>query len=630
MDFDYKALGLKCGLECHQQLDTGKLFSRTPSLLREDTPDFKVKRRIRAVASELGEHDKAAIEAVEKGLYYIYEGYYDTIGLIEIDEEPIAPLDDDALRTTLEVALLSKSRVIDEMIVMRKAIADGSNCSGFQRTILVATGGSIDVGNKKLGIQTIVLEEDSARPTEKGDWHITYRLDRLGIPLIELATEPGIETPQEAKEAARAIGTIFRLTGKVKRGLGTIRQDLNVSIRGGARTEIKGVQDLEIIDEYVRREVQRQNTLLEIKSELAKRGAKKPASGTEGTEITDLFSGTEAKILKNAISKGESAIAVKLEKFAGLLGKELQPNRRLGTEFTDHVKAKAGLKGLFHSDELPNYGITEQEVLSVKSSLGCAAEDAFVMVAGQREKAGAAIKAILERAAHCFEGVPEETRGALEGGNNEYLRPLPGAARMYPETDIATMDMDDETLQEISAHLPLSIEERLKLYKEWGLNEKLAGEMKMSNYARFFGRMVDSGADPKKTAVFLLEAIVEARREGAAVENLGERELEEFIIAIKGGKLPKEIQTEVIAEKCRNPAVPLLHILKGLGAAGTDKKEAEKIIQEVVARNSAIVKEKGMGALAPLMGDAMKELKGKISGKEISDLLKKEITKALK
>src|SRR3989344_1236718 len=237
-------------------------------MVRDDKPDFTVKRRLRPVASELGEQGRAALEAFAKGLHYDYGGFSDTISLIELDEEPPQPADEDALRTALEVSLMCGSGVIDEMHVMRKAVIDGSNTSGFQRTMLVSVGGTVQVGKKKLGIQTIVLEEDAARPTEKTEKRIAYSLARLGIPPIEPATEPGIETPEEAKEAARAIGSVFRLTGKAKRGLGTIRQDLNVSIRGGARVEIKGVQDLEIIDEYVRREVQRQQKLLEIKAEL--------------------------------------------------------------------------------------------------------------------------------------------------------------------------------------------------------------------------------------------------------------------------------------------------------------------------------------------------------------------------
>jgi len=629
MEADYKAVGLKCGLEVHQQLDTGKLFTRTPSILREDAPHYTLKRRLRPVASEMGEQDKAALEAFQKGLYYIYEGYNDTIGLVELDEEPPQPVDNEALETTLEVALLSDSRIIDEMCVMRKMVIDGSNTSGFQRTMLVASGGSIDIGSKRLGVQTIVLEEDAARPVEKGDGFVRYRLDRLGIPLIELATEPGIETAQQAKEAARAIGNLMRRTGKVKRGLGTIRQDLNVSIAGGARVEIKGVQELDIIDEYVRREVQRQQGLLAIKAELLRRNA--PAGQQfKPKDLSATFEKSESKIIRGSLSRGDKILGQKLEGFAKLPGFELQPNRRLGTELADQVKTKTGLRGLFHSDELPNYGITEQEVEAVKAELGCLAQDAFIIVAGPVEKAQRAIKAAFERAQYCFAGVPEETRGAIEGGNNEYLRPLPGAARMYPETDIATLRVAAKELDAIRKQLPRSVAEREKLYAKWGLNEKHIDEMKLSNYARMFERAVAGGADARKGAVFLLEGLVEARREGASTENLAENDLEEFMAMISTGKMPKEIQKEVIMAKCKDPALTLGKILAQLGAKVAEKGEVESIVQQVVSKNKELIALKGIGAMAALMGEAMKELRGRASGKEVSELLAREIGKQVK
>lgn len=627
MDVDYRALGLKCGLECHQQLDTGKLFSRAPSVLRDDEPNFTVERRLRPTVSELGELDRAALEAYEKNLSYVYEGYSDTTSLLELDEEPPQPIDQEALATTLEVALMCKSTVLDEMFVMRKMVIDGSNTSGFQRTVLVATGGSVKLSTKELGIETIVLEEDSARPTKKTEGKIHYRLDRLGIPLIELATEPGTETPEEAKEAARAIGNLFRRTGKVKRGLGTIRQDLNVSIRGGGRVEIKGVQELEIIDEYVRREVQRQLGLIEIKKELGHRGVGESEFMAEPVEVTGIFSATNSNILKGALSKGEKIVALKLAKFKGLIGKELQPNRRLGTEFADHVKSKAGLRGIFHSDELPSHGITQEEVDALSSKIGCTEKDAFVLFACPPEKAGKATKAVLERALQCLKGVPEETRGAIDAGNTEYLRHLPGSARMYPETDLESILVDGKVLSEIKKNLPMGIGERKKLYSKWGLAERHVSEMGTSNYARLFERAVKKGADARKTAVFLLEGLVEARRDGALVENLDEESLLELIECITHGKVTKEIQFEVIVEKTRKPGTSVDAILAGLGAKSMGKAEAEKIVSEIVRRNARIVKEQGEKALSPLMGDAMKELKGKVSGKVVSELILREMRK---
>lgn len=624
---DYEKIGLKCGLEVHQQLNTGKLFSRTPSILREDKPDFTIMRYLRPVVSELGEYDKAALEAYKKGIHYIYEGYYDTTSLIETDSEPPQKVDKEALKTVLEVSLLSKSPVLDELFPMRKLVIDGSNTSGFQRTMLIATGGSIKMKNKELGIQSIALEEDSARPMEKTNEYIVYRLDRLGIPLIELATEPGIKTPEEAKEAARTIGTLFRITGKAKRGLGTIRQDLNISIKGGARIELKGIQDLEIIDEYVKREVERQIKLLEIKTELEARGVTKNSLKGETKDVSNIFSKTEAKIIKKSIESKNVVFGLKLENFSGLIGKEIQPSRRLGIEFANYVKTKTGLKGILHSDEMPNYGVSEKEVEEIFKELKCNKEDAFVMVTGSKEKTENALKIVHERALQCLIGVPEETRGAIDEGNSEYLRPLPGAARMYPETDLDSIIVDETQLSELKKQLPLSVEEREKLYSKLGLNEKHVNEMKLSNYARFFERKVKKGLDAKRLAVFLLEGIVEARRDGAIIENLTENILEEFIEAVHKGKITKEIQLELLIEKSQNPATSLTQLLEKISGGSAEKGEIEKIVKEIIQKNEKLVKEQGMRAVGPLMGDAMKQLKGKVSGKEISNLLSREIQK---
>ncbi len=629
MHVDYRALGLRCGLECHQQLDTGKLFSRTPSALREDGPHFTVERRLRPAASEMGEIDSAALEAFGKGISYVYEGYTDTISLVELDEEPPQPIDRQALGTVLQIAMMCNSSILDEVFVMRKLVIDGSNTSGFQRTALVAMGGEIALKAKKLGIQTIVAEEDAARPMKKTGGKIHYRLDRLGIPLLELATEPGIETPEEAKEAARAIGTLFRLTGKVKRGLGTIRQDLNVSIRGGARVEIKGVQELEIIDEYVRREVGRQHGLLEIRKLLAERGLGNANLRFAPKDLTAVFASTSSGIVKGALANGEKVFGMRLEKFKGIISKELQPGRRLGTEFADYVRTKTGLGGIFHSDEMPNYGITQEEAAAAAQGLGCAERDAFVLVAATEERAVKALRVVFERAQQCIEGTPEETRGAVEGGNTEYLRPLPGAARMYPETDLEPVTVTPEMLKQAQKGLPLSAEQREKLYTKWGLAEKHVQEMKTSNYARMFEGAVRRGADARKTASFLLEGLVEARREGAPVEGLDEDALYELIMGISMGKITREIQKQAVLEKSRNPRQEIDAILSGLGAKSAGPAEVERVVAALVKRNEKLVREQGGRALGPLMGDAMAELKGKVSGKAVSELLSREIKKLL-
>ncbi len=355
MEYDYAGLGLKAGIEIHQQLNTAeKLFCRCPTLLRETaehTGEFF--RYLRATESELGEIDRAAKEEmklVRKFCYYTY----DTVCLVEHDEEPPAPLNHEALGVALTIAKMLGMTPIDQVHTMRKLVIDGSNTSGFQRTALVALNGMLPGGCR---VETICLEEEACQRVE-GD---AFSLDRLGIPLVEITTAPCMHTPEDVRTVAGYIGMVLRSTGKVKRGLGTIRQDVNVSIRDGARVEIKGVQELDLIAEVVRREVGRQAALLSVRDELRSRGA---SVDTTVTDVTGLFAETKSAILK----KAKTILAVRLPGFAGLVGREIQPGRRLGSEMADYAK-KCGVGGIFHTDELPAYGVTEGEVARLREHL---------------------------------------------------------------------------------------------------------------------------------------------------------------------------------------------------------------------------------------------------------------------
>jgi len=632
-EYDYRALGLKAGLECHQQLDTGKLFCRCPSILREEKPDFAIRRSLRAVASELGEYDAAALEAQRKGLAYIYEGYNDTTCLIEADEEPPKNIDSEALKTILKITLMVGAKVPDVLQVMRKTVIDGSNTSGFQRTLLVALGGEIKLKNKTVDVQTIILEEDAARPMQKGEKEITYRLDRMGIPLIELATAPQLESPEEVKECALAIGNIFRLTGKAKRGLGTIRQDLNVSIARGARVEIKGVQELGKIDEYVKREIQRQMKLLELREEMKRRNIFEEdfwEGNAKAAELTEIFRKTESKIIANAFQKEQAVVGVKLGKMRGLLGFELQPNRRFATEIANYLNARTGIGGLIHSDELPNYGVSNDEIEKIRLALNIGKDDAFAFACCNREIADDAINVILGRCRQAFNGVPEETRNALEDGNTEYSRPLPGAARMYPETDLQAIRIDGKMLNALKKELPLTAEQRMELYTKKGLGGQLAEKMLFDNYAPFYESLLGKGIDATSAAALLLEGIVQLRRNGIEVEKITNEMIEEALLALQNRKITKELMLDLLAEWSKFPDKKLDEIIAGMKVEKMAESEIENIIKGILESNSKLIEEKKENAFSALMGEAMQKLKGRASGAEISGILRAELQKILK
>lgn len=625
LEVDYKKIGLKAGLEVHQQLDTGKLFCRCPSKLASDNAHFSFKRKLSLSASEFGEFDRAALEQAQKQITYEYLFFNDCCCLVECDEEPPSCIDDEALSVALQIALMCNANIFDSACVMRKIVLDGSNVCGYQRTVLIAADGLIDIPNKRVPIQTIVLEEDAARPVQKESEKIVYSLDRLGIPLIEIATAPVLQSPKEVKECALKIGELIRRTCKAKRGLGTIRQDINISIENGARVELKGVQELEMIDKYVELEVQRQLALLHIKDELIKRKIRSEDIPASFKVLDSVFGSTNCKIISEALKSSRHVFGARVKGFCGIFGRELQPGRRFGTEIADYLRARHALSGLFHSDELPKYGITKEEVESVKAELGVSEQDAFVLIVADEKKAKDAFATVFDRCLLALSSVPEETREALPDGNSRYLRPLPGAARMYPETDLPKIIISEHYLKELRKKMPLSVEERLALYKKIGLSDKLAEEMKLSNYACFFEEAIRKGVDGKRCAVILLEELKRLERDGFDVFNIKSEDILAVLEAEKSG-LSKESTIEVLKHKAKEPTKDIKEIISEFSNKKVSEDEIKNVIREILRKNKALVMEKRERCLNALMGDAMKELKGKADSGMVSNILKKELT----
>ncbi|AKB12137.1 glutamyl-tRNA(Gln) amidotransferase subunit E [Methanosarcina thermophila] len=623
--YDYSELGLKAGLEIHQQLDSKeKLFCRCPTVLRDvRDSNFEFFRYLRATESEMGEMDRAAVEQTKIRRKYIYKAY-DTTCLVENDEEPPRELNKEALEISLEIAKLFNMKPVDQMHVMRKIVVDGSNTSGFQRTAFLASNGYIETSEGRCGIDSLCVEEEAAQKIEEIGDSIVYSLDRLGIPLVELATAPDIKSPRHAREVAEQIGMFLRSTGKVKRGLGTIRQDVNISISEGARVEIKGVQALDLIEDIVRREVKRQLNLLFIRQELMER---KAFVCEEIYDVTGLFIDTKSKVLQKGVKKG-AVLAALLRKFGGLVGKEVQPGRRLGTEFSDRAKT-AGVGGIFHTDELPNYGITDKEVQAVRDAVGAHPEDAVIMVADEPEKARLAIEAVIARAKEAIKGVPEETRRALPDGNTAYMRPLPGAARMYPETDVPPIEISQEYFDSIE--IPELLTERAKRFiSENGLNKELAEKIAYSKYLPLFESLVgtyrkDANVNPTLIARTLVGIVPEIRRNGVETENLTDEHFKGLFAAISNQEIAKEAIQDLLTALAKEPELSVPEAISKLGLSAFDPQEVENFIKKTVRERGDFIKEKGPAALGPLMGIVMKEYRGVVDGKILSQMLKKEL-----
>lgn len=630
----YENLGLMVGLELHQQLDTErKLFCHCPTLIRESDPHGKFIRRLRPTRSEMGEVDPAALFEFQRKKRFCYEYYNDTTCLVEADEEPPHDLCDEAIDICLTMSNFLGSTPVDEVHPMRKIVIDGSNTTGFQRTVIVSLGGEVLVDKKKIGIQAIAIEEDAARKIaddDKNNMRI-YRLDRLGIPLIEIATAPDIRTPEEAQEIALAIGMLLRATGKVKRGQGTIRQDVNVSIKGGAIMEIKGLQQLDMLAITVELEALRQEQLLKIRDELLSRSIAPDGVREKIVDVTKILENSESKVVKKAIKTGGSVYGLRLPGFAGLVGREIQPERRLGTELSDYAKFWGGVGGIFHTDELPKYGITEDEVEKLRKFLKAKQQDAVVIVAAPAQNCQSALEAVVKRAREAVIGVPAETRMPLPNGTSKYARPRPGAQRMYPETDVRPVKITSKRLSRIKRGMPETLERKeARFIKDHGLSSDLAFQIVRSLHLDLYEFIItEVKISPTLVAVTLENTLVSLHRDGVEIGRITDSHLEDLFLSVADSTLSPQAIPSVLTHLANNPTSSIESALNATNLRLADQDEVEKIIKKIVAERTDFIREQGDRAVGGLMGVAMKELRGKVDGKTVKNLLAREVKSVL-
>jgi len=628
---DYNKLGLACGLELHQQLNTNKLFCNCKSILiKDDTiPDFSVSRKLHAVTSEAGEIDVTANLEQKKDKTFIYYGYNNCNCLIELDCEPPHKPNQDAIVISMIISKLTHSTIVDKTYVMRKQVIDGSNVSGFQRTMMISTDGYIDMDFGRVRINKILLEEDAARAMDRKEKEVIYSLDRLGTPLIEVVVWHDIHTPDDVKKTAMFLGQLFRSTGKTKRGLGSIRQDINISIKEGARTEIKGAQDLDLIPEIVKREIVRQLSLLRVKAELELREIKNISLNK--IDITDIFKSSESKIIKETQTQGKRIFCFSLPKFKGILGYEVQPERRIGTEIANILKVKTTLKGLFHLDELPNYGITKDDIINLKSRLQLQEDGSFIIVISSLSEIDQVKEIIENRLNQLLIGIPEETRMVTPQGNTEYQRPLSGVARMYPETDIPPIDFTPELVGRMNNEIPLLLDERKKLYlNNYKLNPQLADKMLLSNFAPLFEQLVKNNKlNPTTLCVFLLEDLIKLQRDKKInLDYLEDNSIYSFFSQKELSSIPKQRFNDVFIEYINTKK----SIIEILSIHGIDKKaglDIDSQVIEVINENKEVVLKQRERSIGLLMGRLVLRTKGMIDGKDLSESLSKKLKEFL-
>ncbi len=632
MKIDYESIGLKVGLEIHVQLDTKhKLFCHCPTNLVENEEEDEFERELRPARSELGEVDPAAVLEWKKRKRYHYHAPRTASCLVEADEEPPHELNREALTIALAIAKALNMWIVDEVHVMRKIVIDGSNTTGFQRTSIIALDGYIMDGDRRIGIQTLCLEEDAARKLGEDKLRVNYKLDRLGIPLVEIATAPDIHSPEQAERVAFKIGQLVRLTGKAKRGLGTIRQDLNVSIIGGAKTEIKGVQHLYLIPKVVEYEALRQLRLLEIRDELKRRGIREEEITGEVRDVSEVFRNTKSKIIRKAISrKGSGVYAVVLPGFKGVLGREVQPGRRFGTELADYARVWGGVGGIFHTDELPGYGITSEEVHKLYEYLDADKErDAIVLVADKEDKAVEALKAVVDRAREALRGVPEETRASQPDGTTRYMRPRPGSARMYPETDIPPVEITREILEEAEKLVPESPDVKLKRFiEEYGLSKPLAeavlNDLRLDLFEKLVGKYGDR-VSPTIIASIITNTLKMLRGEKVPIENISDEHIEETVKLLAESRIAKEAVPEILKYIAENPSIQVVSAAEKLGLTTIPLEKLDELIKKAIEENMEKIRDRPEKAFKIIMGTVMSKVRGRIDGKIVADRVRDKL-----
>ena len=568
---------LKAGLEIHQQLDTHKLFCKCESNLDNDRNDKKYRRRLHVTRSEMGNIDIAAKTERIRNFEYETSGFD---CLVEADEEPPRGPNENALKIALQVAKMLDSKPLEEIQFMRKIIVDGSNTTGFQRTALIAVGGRLKFDGCNIGIEQICLEEDSCRKGEGEDKYVT---DRLGIPLIEITTSPELDTPEKVRDAAKELGNILRACG-VKRGIGTIRQDVNISIPEGERVELKGFQNLDMMIEVIENEVKRQKTLSKI-------------SKAEVGSVVDI-----GEIIEY---KNEGAMACKISGWKGLLGNKESDKEhpRLGKELSEYAK-KSGLKGIMHSDELPNYGIEKNDIEAIMKELKCDEEDSFILVLGKEKMAMKGLDLVRKRAEQG--GVPKDVRKVMEDVKSTFLRPIPGAARMYPETDIPPID-----IREIEIKTPSTLKERIDKIE---LGEDISKQLVVKELDKRYWKLISKSSNEKIVARILLNEIPEMRKNG--IPESGDKEILKILKEIEMGNIAKEGIYDNLVKLAKKEEI---------NQDVVSIEELEKYIIELLEEKKSFVKENGGRAMGPLMGIVMEKYRGKIDGMIISQKLKEGI-----
>jgi len=577
---DYDRIGFMSGLEVHQQLKTSKkLFCNCPSGIYQasDNFDAEIIRHMRPTLSELGEYDGTALMEFKTKKNIIYRIHNDTACTYDIDDTPPFPINREALEYALQISMLSKLNIVGEVHITRKQYLDGSIPAGFQRTAILGVEGEIQLKNKKVRLIQLSIEEDSCREiSDIGHWR-TYKTDRLGMPLIETVTYPDFVNPDEVKEGADYIRFLNRSTGKVETGKGSTRADTNVSCKGGSRVEIKGVSSTKWMPELTHVEAFRQYALLNIKSILETKIPDKDNWKMSSEEIDINETKFPYQAFKEAKEQGHICMAVNLRSFEGILSHYTQPNQMFADEIINRLKVIACFEkpNLIHSEQFDRVA-KETKFELIKSKLGSLEGDAQIIIWGPEEDMPTALETIEERCIMAMEGVPEETRKSFKDGTTIFERVLPGADRMYPDTDSAPIPLTEEYIASISETLPVDICDRFELLASWGIPEDANEYILKKNLVPLIEQIErELGIPPKWTGVFLAHRLCNVEHKSRFSKDFKYEMVFDMLRYLKENKLDLELAKKMLWELYKHPKMDFDSILTTLNFKRIPKEEIE-------------------------------------------------------
>ena len=609
---DYSKIGFKSGLEIHQQLLTEKkLFCRCPAGQYNKEYHAEILRHMRPTLSEMGVYDGTALMEFKTKKNIIYHINRDTVCTYEMDDTPPFLINEDALDIALGIGMLYDCNIIDELHIARKQYLDGSIPTGFQRTAIIALDGKIPYKDRTVKIVQMSIEEDSCREENDIGHERVYLTDRLGMPLIETVTEPAMRTPQEVAEVAWVCINLVRSTNKVRRGMGAAREDVNVSVEGGTRIEIKGVPKISDIPLLTYYEAMRQWNLLRLREELKLRGIDTESFQSEVFDITSIIKNPHYQPIVDALESNLKISCVILKGFAGLLNWQTQTGTYFSREISDRVRVIACLTkipNIIHSD-IKGDTITSSDWQKVKKFVNATDDDTMVVVWGREDDVKTASDEIIIRAREATIGIPSETRQALSDGTNGFERILPGADRMYPDTDLPPQNITQERLDKIKTWLPEKFWERQKWYETLGIQLDVIVELSISPYAMAFKKSVEEWeVNPTTAAVVLIQYPKRLKKEGRDVGVLNNEVLEMILKSYSNDELPRDVILSVMRNTIEMGLFSDEIILKPISKEqlNLEIKTAHKNLEKLKLRreeNKEYV----------LMGMLMRKLRGGIS-----------------